>query len=147
VSVQLDLPYPEVVLPPVLVAKSCAAMHVEADATCGRILPVVPPERVFVLLACGAEFGSSVVCVLRVEQAYWHQPQLVVKQVLPAVFSLALEARGEGKPAAAQLLGTLAHVMGPAAVICQASHVSSAVEGKVRDLLAGSSRGAAGYLQ
>lgn len=66
---------------------------------------------------------------------YRYQPQVVVKQLLPTAFTLALDARGELRQPAAQLLGVLAQLMGPAALLCQAAGVSSAVESKVRDLL------------
>lgn len=70
-------------------------------------------------------------------QVYRYQPQQVVKQVLPAAFSLAMEAKGELRPVTAQLLGVLSQLMGGAALLAHAAAVSSAVEAKVRDLLPG----------
>ncbi|WIA17459.1 hypothetical protein OEZ85_014304 [Tetradesmus obliquus] len=68
-------------------------------------------------------------------QVYRYQPQLVVKQVLPAAFAIALEAKGDLRPATAQLLGVLAQLMGGSALLAQAAGVSAAVESRVRDFL------------
>ena len=74
------------------------------------------------------------VCLL-VVQVHRYQPQAVVKQVLPTAFALALEAKGELKQPAAQLLAVVAQLMGAPTLLAHAAGVSAAVEGKVRDLL------------
>lgn len=68
-------------------------------------------------------------------QVYRYQPQVVVKQLLPTAFALALDARGDLRQPAAQLLGVLARLMGPGTLLNHAAMVSNAVESKVRDLL------------
>jgi len=64
------------------------------------------------------------------------QPQLT-RLLLPAAFSLALEARGEAKGAASQLLGLLAALLGSSPVLNAAAVVSSATEQRVRELVMG----------
>lgn len=64
------------------------------------------------------------------------QPQLT-RLLLPAAFSLALEARGEAKGAASQLLGLLATLLGSTSVLNAAAVVSSATEQRVRELVMG----------
>jgi hypothetical protein len=67
------------------------------------------------------------------------QPQLT-RFLLPAAFSLALEARGEARTAAAQLLALLTALLGSSAVLGAASSVSSATEQRVRELVFGGAR-------
>lgn len=62
------------------------------------------------------------------------QPQLT-RLLLPAAFSLALEARGEAKAAASQLLVLLVSLLGSPAVLSAAANVSSATEQRVRELV------------
>jgi hypothetical protein len=64
------------------------------------------------------------------------QPQLT-RLLLPAAFSLVMEARGEAKPAAAQLINLLLALLGSTAVLNAAANVSSAVEQRVRELAFG----------
>jgi hypothetical protein len=64
------------------------------------------------------------------------QPQ-GTKLLLPAAFSLALEARGEAKAAAAALLGSLAALLGTNTLLNAAALTSSATEQRVRELLLG----------
>eukprot|EP00775_Hariotina_reticulata_P004304 gene4304-4556_t len=115
-----------------------------AAATMDTLLTVADPAALAQSLAHALMNSSSsnrskpamaekLACM--VSQVYRHNPLVVVKQVLPAAFALALEARGDVKPAAAQLLGTLAHLMGPAAVIGQAATVSGAVEVKFFEII------------
>lgn len=68
----------------------------------------------------------------------WHasQPQLT-RLLLPAAFSLALEARGEAKAAAGQLLQLLVALLGSPMVFNAAAAVSAAAEQRVRELLLG----------
>jgi hypothetical protein len=69
-------------------------------------------------------------------QVHQQQPQLT-RLVLPAAFALALEARGELKPAAAQLVASLAGLLGSGALLAAAAGVSAPIEQRVRELLLG----------
>lgn len=64
------------------------------------------------------------------------QPQLT-RLLLPAAFSLAQEARGDAKSAAAQLMGLLGSLLGSTAVLSAAANVSSATEQRARELMFG----------
>jgi hypothetical protein len=64
------------------------------------------------------------------------QPQLT-RLLLPAAFSLVMEARGETKPAAIQLINLLLALLGTTAVLNVAANVSSAAEQRVRELAFG----------
>ena len=68
---------------------------------------------------------------------HYAQPQST-RLLLPAAFALALEARGELKAAAAQLLSGLASLLGASVVMSAAGVISSATEQRVRELLLGS---------
>lgn len=67
-------------------------------------------------------------------------PQLT-RLLLPAAFSLAGEARGEAKAAAAQLMCSLASLLGSPPILSAAGNVSSATEQRVRELLLGGTVG------
>lgn len=119
--------------------RSCASSALDVVAS-----TVVPqPQLLIQGLAQAVSNGSVRTKVAVIEKLgvllpalHQAQPQLT-RLLLPAAFSLALEARGEAKAAAAQLLALLTALLGSSAVLSAAAVVSSATEQRAREFVFG----------